>query len=51
MNCKKCQYMQRITRNSKARCMSHGLEVLLRRFEKQQIAIAKAELRELRKMK
>lgn len=51
MNCSKCQYMQKITGNDKARCINHGLEVLLRRFEKQKLALAKAELRELRRLK
>lgn len=51
MNCSKCQYLKNITGNDKARCLNHGMEVLIRRFEKQKLALAKAELRELRRMK
>ena len=34
MNCNKCKYIQRITKNKKARCFVHGMVTLLNRYEK-----------------
>ncbi|MHB9147688.1 MAG: hypothetical protein ACYC2U_04640 [Candidatus Amoebophilus sp.] len=37
MNCNRCKYMQRITRNLSARCIIHGMSVLINRFERKQL--------------
>jgi len=50
-NCSQCKRKQKITKNPDARCIIHGLRVLLSRYEKKQLALSKLELRELRRLK
>ena len=51
MNCSKCQYMKKITRNDNARCLKHGMGVLLQRLENKKLALQTAEVKELRRYK
>ena len=49
MNCNKCKHIRLITGDKKARCIKHGMSVLVKRFmditDKQKLKAIKLEMR------